>query len=152
MKRISAVMAIAMLLVTAPAAIAGGAFGLGVMVGEPTGLSAKLWADRGAAFDFGLARSTAENADLAFHADFVRHRRGVPGVQDGTLPFYYGLGVRLRTRDGVDDDLGVRLPLGLDFLMVDSSFDVFVEVVPVLDVSPGTDLDLNAAVGARYFF
>src|ERR1041384_2381931 len=33
------------------------AFGLGVIVGEPTGLSAKLWTSSTNAFDFGLGRS-----------------------------------------------------------------------------------------------
>jgi hypothetical protein len=30
--------------------------------------------------------------------------------------------------------------------------DIFLEVVPILDLAPKTDFKINAAIGARYFF
>jgi hypothetical protein len=30
--------------------------------------------------------------------------------------------------------------------------DVFLEIVPLVDLAPDTDFELNASVGARWFF
>jgi hypothetical protein len=127
-------------------------FGLGVMIGEPSGLSGKLWTGGGKAFDFGVAWSTDKNSSLALHADYVRHKFDFASVEQGSLPFYYGIGVRLRNRDDFDDNIGIRFPLGLDYLFAESPFDVFFEVVPILELVPDSEFDISAAVGARYFF
>jgi hypothetical protein len=54
----------------------------------------------------------------------------------------------------VSDDarLGARIPVGLEYIFPDQHFDIFLEVVPLLDLIPDTDFTLNAAIGARYFF
>ena len=68
------------------------------------------------------------------------------------LPLYFGVGGRLRLRDNRDDDIGVRIPVGLAYMFADAPFDIFVEVVPILDLVPDTDFDLNAALGGRFYF
>ena len=40
----------------------------------------------------------------------------------------------------------------LNYIFETSPFDVFLEVVPVLDLAPDTEFDFNAAIGARFFF
>ncbi len=127
-------------------------FGLGVMLGEPNGLSAKLWSNNNTAFNFGLAWSTKKDAGETMHADYVWHKMDAIDVDEGALPFYYGIGVRYRGRDSGDDNIGVRFPLGLDYLFAGSAFDVFLEVVPIMDLAPDTDFDINAALGGRFFF
>ena len=47
---------------------------------------------------------------------------------------------------------GIRVPLGVTYLFEEAPFDVFFELVPVLDLSPDVDLDINVAVGLRYYF
>lgn len=127
-------------------------FGLGLMVGEPTGLSAKVWTGSTNAFDFGLAWSTSKHSSVAIHGDYVRHKFDAIDVEEGALPFYYGIGVRLLNRDNADDNIGVRFPIGLDYLFAQSSFDVFLEVVPIMDLTPDSEFDINVGLGARYFF
>lgn len=127
-------------------------FGLGLMVGQPTGLSAKAWTSASQAFDFGLAWTTGNRDGLTMQADYVRHRFGRIEVQEGALPYYYGIGVRLRDREDDDSNLGVRFPVGLDYLFANDPIDVFVEIAPILDLTPDSDVDINATVGARYFF
>jgi hypothetical protein len=127
-------------------------FGLGIMLGEPSGISGKLWSGEKNAFDFGLAWSTGKNSGAAMHADYIWHKMDMINVDEGALPFYYGIGVRYRSRDNSDDNIGVRVPLGLDYLFAQSAFDVFFEIVPILDLSPDTDFDINVAIGGRYFF
>ena len=127
-------------------------FGLGIMLGEPSGLSGKLWSGEKTAFDFGLAWSTSKNTGVAVHADYIWHNVDMINVDKGALPFYYGIGVRYRSRDDNDDNIGVRIPLGLDYLFAQSAFDVFFEIVPILDLAPDTDFEINVAIGGRYFF
>ena len=127
-------------------------WGFGIMVGEPTGLSAKNWSGGGTAWDFGLAWSTADDSGAAAHVDYLRHRFGVSGWDGGDVAFYYGIGGRIRSRDPGDDNVGVRVPLGLDYLFDASPVDVFVELVPIMDLVPDTDFNLGLGIGVRYFF
>lgn len=134
--------------------------GLGVMLGEPTGLSAKTWLDKTHALDFGLAWSLSEHQGLHLHADYLIHNNTLLADADmpGGLAFYYGLGGRLQVRDdddhGHDDDdkLGVRLPLGLDWTPPDTPLDIFLEIVPVVDLVPDTEAGFNGAIGVRFWF
>jgi hypothetical protein len=45
----------------------------------------------------------------------------------------------------------VRIPLGLSWVAAKAPLDVFLELAPVLDLAPGTDLDLDAAIGVRFW-
>jgi hypothetical protein len=128
-------------------------FGLGVIVGEPTGISAKLWMSRRTAVDGAVAWSFEKHAGVHLHGDFLVHDYSLIKVSKGRLPLYYGIGGRIKTwEDERDDNVGVRIPVGLEYLFDTAPFDLFVEVVPILDLAPETELNLNAALGARYYF
>ena len=135
--------------------------GVGIIIGEPTGISLKHWVDNEVAIDGALAWSLDEDDTFHIHADYLLHRydffnqRGI----DGKVPVYYGAGGRLKLRDddkrGDDDDdvfIGIRFPLGVSYMIPDTYFDVFLEIVPVFDIYPDTDIDLEAAFGGRYYF
>jgi hypothetical protein len=47
---------------------------------------------------------------------------------------------------------GVRFPVGITLFIREAPIDFFLEVVPILNLAPDTDFDLNAALGARYYF
>ncbi len=127
--------------------------GLGVIVGEPTGLSLKSWMSASTAFNLAAAWSFEEYGAFQVHLDYVFHH---PRLLESNLPFYYGLGGRLKLKDsgGNDSDahLGIRLPLGLAYLFREAPLDFFIEVVPVLDLAPETVVNLNAALGMRFYF
>jgi hypothetical protein len=142
-----------MILWSAVASAAGGGdFGLGIILGEPTGISGKLWISANSAVDGAAAWSLGNNEALHLHADYLLHNFSLIEVEKGRLPFYYGIGGRIRFADVGDDFIGVRIPVGLTYLFESAPLDIFLEVVPILDLAPDTDFDLNAAVGARYFF
>jgi hypothetical protein len=82
--------------------------------------------------------------------DYLLHSFRLIDVPEGKLPFYYGIGGRLKTSDKTR--LGVRVPLGLAYLFQTAPIDIFLEVVPILDFIPKTDFRINAALGARYYF
>ena len=131
-------------------------FGLGVIIGEPTGLSAKLWQTRRTALDFGAAWSFVDDADFHLHMDFLWHRFDLIHVDEGQLPLYFGLGGRVKFHDqesdNQDTEVGISFPVGLDYLFDSVPFDLFLEVVPILDVAPDSDVTLNASLGFRYWF
>ena len=127
-----------------------GNLGLGVIVGEPTGLSLKAWQSGRTALDFGAAWSFVEDSAVHLHGDILLHRFGA--MESRNLPFYYGIGARVKMADsGGDPRVGIRFPLGLDYLFGNDPLDMFFEVVPILDVAPDSDVSLNASVGMRYW-
>jgi len=126
--------------------------GVGVIVGEPTGLSLKQWTGGSKAFDAAAAWSFVDEGALHLHADYLWHWFDrVEGVEGGSLPLYMGLGGRIKF--GEDDELiGVRVPFGVNFILDDAPVDIFLEIVPILDLAPESDLQINAALGARFWF
>lgn len=136
--------------------------GIGMILGEPTGISLKAWISEKQAIDAAVAWSFSENDSFQFHADYLVHYF-YPVKSEGfrgKLPLYAGVGGRLKLEkdDGGnrrnDDDslLGVRIPFGISYIFSDVPVDLFGEIVPILDVFPDTEFDVNAAVGARFYF
>jgi hypothetical protein len=137
--------------------------GIGIIVGEPTGLSAKKWLDNRHAVDAGVAWSFSENDSFHLHADYLVHDFTLLKPTDlrGRMPVYYGLGGRIKFQDddrnhhGRNDDdtlIGVRIPLGVAYYPENSSIDLFAEIVPIMDLVPDTHLDLNLSIGGRFYF
>ena len=127
-------------------------FGLGLIVGEPTGISAKYWIDGDNAFDFGLAYSFVQKfSAMSLHADYLYHAFDVIKTQY-RLPVYYGFGARIRFVNNSDNSLGARGVIGIAWLNDNLPIDVFFEVVPVFNLIPSTALNLDIALGARYYF
>ena len=130
-------------------------FGLGFIAGEPTGVSGKLWMGRTTALDMAVAWSSegASNDDLQLQADHVWHDFNLINVDEGRLPVYYGIGARVRFDEGEGDDrFGARFPVGLAYLFQGNRVDAFGEIVPTLELTPDTDLDIEGGIGLRYFF
>jgi hypothetical protein len=132
-------------------------FGIGFIAGEPTGLSLKYWLDEECAVDGAAAWSYSENDSFQLHGDYLIHNYDL--LEADELPVYYGIGARLKFKDsdgrGRNENyaiFGIRVPLGVTYLFDDAPLDLFFEVVPVLDLSPDVDLDINAAVGLRFYF
>lgn len=129
--------------------------GLGFIVGEPTGIDFKIMLNRTNALEFALAWSLADENDLHIQGDYLWHRYDLIDLNSSDqMPLFFGIGARLVMIDvqGVDDVFGVRFPVGLDYIFADYPFDVFVEIVPILDLTPETDFDLEGAIGARFWF
>ena len=132
--------------------------GVGIIAGEPTGISIKKWIGGTRAFDAAAAWSFSEHESFQIHADYLFHNFSLLRSKDftGRFPVYYGIGGKIKLRNTrpnhEDASVGVRIPLGISYLFADTPVDIFVEVVPILNVAPDTDLDLNAAFGVRFYF
>ncbi|HCL00661.1 MAG TPA: hypothetical protein DHW42_11230 [Candidatus Marinimicrobia bacterium] len=125
-------------------------FGLGIIAGDPTGLSGKFWTENRTAFDAAVAWSFGKESKLYLHGDYLFYNFNLFKVESGQLPFYYGIGGKLKL--GGESTVGIRIPVGLNYIFANAPLDVFFEIVPVLNLVPGTEIDLNGGVGIRYFF
>ena len=127
-------------------------FGVGVIVGEPTGISLKGWLNSINAIDAGLAWSFHRQTSFDLHADYLWHSFHVFQTRE-RIPLYYGIGARIKTaRNGADARFGARVVLGVAYLFRDAPVDLFLEVAPIVDIAPATELDGNAGFGVRFYF
>lgn len=120
---------------------------IGVILGEPTGISFKTWQSDRTAIDAALAWSFGDNGSVHLHADYLRHNW--LDVDSGSLAFYYGLGGRVKFAD--DSRVGARIPVGLQYLFPDTRLSMFFEVAPTLDLIPETSFGVNGGIGVRIF-
>jgi hypothetical protein len=141
-------------------------FGLGIMLGDPTGITGKGWIGGDKAIDFGVAWNFAYSGSFHLHADYLFHNMDLITVGKGRLPLYYGPGIRIRAwgdngyyrhgryydYNGSYTQIGARIPVGLAYLFDGAPVDVFVEIAPTLNLIPNMYLDFDAAIGARYWF
>lgn len=125
-------------------------FGLGVIVGEPTGLSAKLWTSNSTAFDFGLGWSNGGN-QVDFHMGYLWHAWNALRSTE-RFPLYYGVGGRIITGAAHDASVGVRGVVGIAWMPRGTPIDVFLEVAPSLQLTPNSAFSVTAGFGARYYF
>ena len=126
-------------------------FGLGIIAGEPTGLSAKYWLSSQNALDFGLGYSFVKKGRLHFHMDYLFHHQNVFQAEEN-FALYYGPGFRLKTVEGDDARLAFRFGVGIVWLPRNAPIDVFVEIAPILDIIPATTFGVNAGLGLRFYF
>lgn len=151
--------AMAVLLASVAAAQMSGT-GIGLVIGEPTGLSLKSWLSGNSAITVGAAWSFQHDGSLFLWADYTRHSFDITNSgSDRSLAFYYGLGGKAsfidnNDNEGNDNDvvIGARIPLGLMIPLRHHPVDFFVEIVPTLDLTPDTDFGVNGGIGAHLFF
>lgn len=149
MRKVLLLSAVGLVLVTS-SAFASDNLGLGVIVGEPTGLSAKVWTSHSSAVDAAAAWSFGDNGALHLHADYLVHKFHLIHVEDGNMAVHFGLGLRVLLDD--QDRLGARIPIGLTYFFENAPLDIFLETVPLLDFAPESEWNLNLAIGMRFFF
>lgn len=150
-------------------------FGIGLMLGEPSGLNIKWWCNesidfealinhyrsfanswwtlksvwlpRKNAWDFSLAFPIIPDGFLHFHFDYLWHNYRVFPSELGIVPLYYGLGGRIRFGD--ENHYGLRGVFGVDYLFIEFPIDVFMEIAPIFNVLPKIGMDFNMFIGLR---
>ena len=141
-----------------------GSLGAGLVIGEPTGVCAKLYLDDDQAVQAALG-FTFVSGGFQAHADYVFHPWILEEREAFTIPAYIGPGVRVMQhaagRDGdTDFRVGPRAVAGLLFDFKEIPLDVFVEVAGIVEFRFGSDDEeinglgfaLNGGLGARYYF
>jgi hypothetical protein len=136
-----------------------GSFGIGLIIGEPTGVSARLYLKDDQAVQAAVG-SAFVGGGLQVHADYCFHPWILSERDTYTMPVYFGPGARLiRYDDGRDDHfyaLGLRAVAGAVFDFKNVPLDVFLEIAGVAEYGfaddEGFGLSLNGGAGIRYYF
>lgn len=128
---------------------AAGSTGLGVIIGDPTGVSLKHWNSGKQAYDIGLAWSFRDTEAISLHGDFLWHTW--IEVEKGRLAFFYGVGARALFMEN-DSGIGVRIPVGLSYLPKETPLELFFELAPIVEIIPDTEATGNGGIGVRYYF
>ncbi len=124
-----------------------GDMGVGVVLGNPTAVTGKVWLDPSQAVDAGLGFST----HFAAYGDYLLHGWDVlPHPSRGRLPVYVGLGAQVRTFH--ETEIGIRAVAGAAYWLPRDPVEIFLEIVPVLRLEPHGSVGLDAGLGLRYYF
>lgn len=130
--------------------------GLGVILGEPTGVSFKLWSSQKVGFDAGAAWSFSGGEYFQIHGDMLFHNFELFKVETGRMSLYYGVGARIKfgedAEGGNETTFSARIPVGLTYEFEKTPIELFLEFVPMLDLIPRTEFRLAGGIGARYYF
>lgn len=131
-----------------------GHVGVGVTFGEPIGADVKYWLSGTTAADGAIGWSTHDDSTLYIQGDLLWHKFNLLDfMPSGKLPFYFGIGGLLRFRDhGESNNVGIRVPLGVSYIFENLPVDIFVEVGPALDVTPGFRGEITGGIGMRFWF
>ena len=132
-----------------------GHFGLGGILGEPTGVSAKYVASDLIAVQGALGLSIIEKG-FWLSSDLLLQFRNV-FTHDGKWPLYLGGGLVLQDRGNSGKNkkdevsLGLRGLVGVEFLPKDR-ISIFGEASIQPFIIPSISFGVSLAVGARYWF
>jgi hypothetical protein len=145
-------------------------FGLGLELGEPTGITGKLFVSPDQALDFGIGDLyhgyyiNANAGGIHLYADYLWHPFVLTKTEAFYLPFYVGVGGRFWNTDYCDrvsgacaSLFGVRVPVGISFDFNNVPLDIFVQLVPTLDfyrnyTPHSVYLDIDFSFGVRFWF
>jgi hypothetical protein len=127
-----------------------GSLGIGIVVGDPTGLSGKYWLSPHAAVDAAIA--WAFGGYFHLHSTYLHHFGKL--IPEPEWAAYTGIGGRLKLKQCGDGTgcsrFGVRMSGGIEFSY--PPFEAFFEIAPVFELAPKTTLEFEGGVGARFFF
>jgi hypothetical protein len=131
-------------------------FGVGIILGEPTGASLKYWLNDTLAIDGAIGASFNDDDDndseFYLHSDVLWHNFDLLKVPKGQLPVYFGVGALVRFRDDEDNQVGVRIPVGLSYMFDNVPIDIFAEIAPAIDMAPDVRGEITGGIGIRFWF
>ena len=104
----------------------GKAFGFAIQDG-PALITSKIWISDYYAVDVAGTFNFQDGNNWVFlHSDFLVHNFITLNIQEGTMPLYWGGGIKVKFGDLYT--LGLRAPLGASYIHKNSSFETFFEV------------------------
>jgi hypothetical protein len=154
MKRalIATTLVAASLLADPPVARAeGGPLGVGLIVGDPTGLSVEYKLGRNTAIDGAVGLDELDHDSIYLHAEFLFILPDL--LRGGPVALAPYLGVGAFVVDLKDDlGLGARAPFGLSLDFRRAPVQIFLELAAFVLLVPDTHSDIGVALGFRYYF
>jgi hypothetical protein len=118
--------------------------GIGIAIGEPTGPVFKCWLNRKNAVDAGIGFQK----NLVIYGSYLWHSWKIfPRIEKGLLAGYIGLGGRF----GEKDTFGIRSVFGLDYLFENNPIELYLEIAPIFQLMPDTDIKFDLLLGIRFY-
>jgi len=148
--RVARVVVLLAILWSAPARAESGAFGLGLIVGQPTGLTGAYELSDRTAIDAALGLAIFDDRDFYVHVEFLWYLPTLLRGDGVELSAYLGIGGFLVTHD--DPVIGARAPFGLSLDFSAAPLQLFLEASVLLSVVPDFHGDVRGAAGFRYYF
>lgn len=139
--------------VTTPRTAEANDFGIGLVLGEPTGLSMQYLMNDRNALNFALGLEIIDdgpNDRLYFHLDYAFFLANLVSAAPFDLPFYIGIGGFFV--DTGDPTIGARMPFGVEMQFKGAPVNIFAELGLRLAVIDDVDLDIVGAIGVRVYF
>jgi hypothetical protein len=124
-------------------------YGVGAIIGEPTGISLKMWTSRSTAVDAAIAYSIFSR-NIYLHTNYLIQANNVFHSRDVLIPLYFGFGGRIILSN--NSRIGIKGALGIEFIPYKAPFDIFMEIAPYMDLIPATGFGINGGIGMRFIF
>ncbi len=126
--------------------------GIGIVIGDPTGLSLKFWGiSQNSAIQLNVGgggfispANLAVSSSLLFHTILTR---------ETPIVGYLGIGALVGIEQGKREVVfGILIPLGLEFIFREIPLDLFFEVPPVVVIKSNGDVGagLTLGIGLRF--
>ncbi len=99
--------------------------GIGVIAGDPDGITGKYMIKNNRAIDAGFGWKTKGDNEYHIYGDYLIYKYDLVEVPHGKLPLYFGGGARYITyredeEKKKDDKFGIRIPAGIEYLFWNS--------------------------------
>ena len=140
-----------LLFVANPVIAEEGEFSIGIGAIAPNGITAKYWTTERVAIDI-FGEWSINSKEYHTHADILIHDFDKIEWEGERIAVYYGIGARAKFEEDKDTRLGVRVPIGVAYYIVDVPVELFGEVAPRISLYPSTNFGLDIMIGARYRF
>lgn len=121
--------------------------GIGILLGEPSGINGQFFWSKRSAVDVTAAWSFKDWLFVA--ADYQRYDylMNLPREWKWT----YGFGGYLTLPESEDGTFGFRLPVGLRYHFPHSDIATWAEIAPALELIPDTSPQLQLGIGLTYW-
>lgn len=126
-------------------------FGIGGIIGDPDGITAKGWLSESTAIAGAISVDLGSDFSwFLIQADFLKQNT-LAVWEEALLQSHFGGGVRVVTGD-FSEYIAIRAPIGVDVNAIDAPVEVFMDIVPTIDVDPEVYFYFTGAMGFRYYF
>ncbi|RMH41687.1 MAG: hypothetical protein D6689_10360 [Deltaproteobacteria bacterium] len=138
---------------------AGGSLGLGLVVGDPTGVTLEYHRRRpgfGHAIELAVGLDTFDDSDVYVHLIWKFYLAELVRGSAVDVPIYTGVGPWIAEHDhaGHDGDIhvGGRMPFGIALDFRRAPLQVYFELALDLQLVHDVDLGVDGAIGFRWYF
>lgn len=127
-------------------------FGIGLFLGEPTGLDLKIGLSRKTALDIVLGATSFRDGAASY--GHVTYLITVVAARGSSVIVPLRLGIGAAVYGVVEDNTGlaVRVPFELGFRFRRTPVEIYLEITPKVELIDDPDFNLDGGIGIRFYF